>query len=72
MRPLHKMLGRVFPTRLRAKLSRAVPLWNKTVSRVVVVEMRRPTFLLMTTHRDSRIYKKKQNKVKVNRSALAK
>lgn len=47
----------MFHTRLRAKLSKAVPLWNKTVKRVVVVEMRRPTFLLITTHRDSRIYK---------------
>lgn len=47
----------LFHTRLRAKLSRAVPLWNKTVTRVVVVEKRRPTFLLMTTHRDSKIYK---------------
>lgn len=34
-----------------------MPLWNKTVTRVVVVEMRRPTFLLITTHRDSKIYK---------------
>lgn len=46
-----------FYTRLSAKLSRAVPLWNKTVTRVVVVEKRRPTFLLITTHRDSKICK---------------
>lgn len=38
-------------------MSRAVPLWNKTVTRVVVVEKRRPTFLLITTHRDSKICK---------------
>lgn len=44
-------------TRLSAKLSSAVPLWNRTVSSVVVVEMRRPTFLLITTHRDSKICK---------------
>lgn len=43
------------PTRLRAKLSRAVPLWNSTVTSVVVVVKSSPTFLLMTTHRDSRI-----------------
>ena len=42
-------------TRLRAKLSRAVPLWNRTVTSVVVVVKSSPTFLLMTTHRDSRI-----------------
>lgn len=46
-----------FRTRLSAKLSSAVPLWNRTVSSVVVVEMRRPTFLLITTHRDSKICK---------------
>lgn len=46
---------KVVHTRLRTKLSRAVPLWNRTERRVVVVEMRRPTFLLITTHRDSRI-----------------
>lgn len=50
------MSGR-FPTRLRAKLSRAVPLWKRTVSSVVVVERSSPTFLLITTHRDSRIYR---------------
>jgi hypothetical protein len=32
-----------------------VPLWNRTVSSVVVVEMRRPTLRLITTHKDSRI-----------------
>lgn len=51
----------MFHTRLRAKLSRAVPLWNRTVKSVVVVEMRRPTFLLITTHRDSRICKTTAN-----------
>lgn len=51
-------------------MSRAVPLWNRTVKRVVVVEMRRPTFLLITTHRDSRIYK--TNKKTVNMSFTGK
>lgn len=45
-------------------MSSAVPLWNNTVSRVVVVEMRRPTFLLITTHSDSRIYKSHTKTVK--------
>ena len=40
-------------TRLRTKFSRAVPLWNRTVRRVVVVENSSPTFRLITTHRDS-------------------
>ena len=40
-------------TRDRTKLSSAVPLWNRTVIRVVVVEMRSPKFRLITIHRDS-------------------
>lgn len=52
----------IIQTRLSAKLSRAVPLWNRTVRRVVVVEIRRPTFLLITTHRDSKIYTEKTTK----------
>lgn len=54
---LSELVHLVIHTRLSAKLSSAVPLWNNTVRRVVVVEKRRPTFLLITTHRDSKIYK---------------
>ncbi len=42
-------------TRDRAKLSSAVPLWNSTESSVVVVDISKPTFRLITTHRDSNI-----------------
>lgn len=54
------------PTRLRAKLSSAVPLWNKTVTSVVVVEKRSPTFLLITTHRDSRIYRREPHSTSIS------
>lgn len=48
-------------TRDRTKLSSAVPLWNSTVSSVVVVDISKPTFRLITTHRDSKIYRRRQH-----------
>lgn len=48
-------------TRDRTKLSSAVPLWNSTVSSVVVVDISKPTFRLITTHRDSNIYRRRQH-----------